>query len=114
MKPRVRKEERVPSLSGKEAAVLDLLLAKPSQAMYGLELVNVSAGRLKRGTIYVTLDRMEDKGLVESREEDPETPGVLLRRRLYRPTGYGRRLYELRQLMKDAVRLNPLAVGGAL
>ena len=67
MKPRVRKEERVPSLSGKEAAVLDLLLAKPSQAMYGLELVNVSAGRLKRGTIYVTLDRMEDKGLVESK-----------------------------------------------
>jgi PadR family transcriptional regulator len=52
---------------------------------YGLELVQVSRGRLKRGGIYVTLGRMEDKGLVTS-----STAGDDGRRR-YRPTALGER-----------------------
>jgi len=46
--------------------VLDLL---ESGERYGLELVDASAGRLKRGSVYVTLGRMETKGFVASRQE---------------------------------------------
>ncbi len=62
--------------------------------MYGLELVAASNGRLKRGTVYVTLGRMEDKGYVHSRLEDgpPEAGG--LPRRIYEPTALGRRVLE--------------------
>jgi len=35
--------------------------------MYGLQLVHESNGQVKRGTVYVTLFRMEEKGLVLSR-----------------------------------------------
>jgi len=37
---------------------------------YGLQLVHASGGRLKRGGIYVTLGRMEEKGLVSSTKQD--------------------------------------------
>jgi DNA-binding PadR family transcriptional regulator len=33
--------------------------------MFGLEIIDQSAGLLKSGTIYVTLQRMEEKNLVE-------------------------------------------------
>jgi len=79
---------RALTLSGKEHVVLDLLVSR--REMYGLELVSASRGRLKRGTIYVTLGRMADKGYVTSVPEDgpPETGG--LPRRLYSPTALGR------------------------
>ena len=35
---------------------------------YGLELVRCSGGLLKRGTVYITLGRLEAQGLIESRE----------------------------------------------
>jgi DNA-binding PadR family transcriptional regulator len=54
---------RPPTLSGKERIILDLLLDGPK---FGLQLVEQSGGRLKYGTVYVTLSRMEDKGYVES------------------------------------------------
>ena len=38
--------------------------------MFGLQLVEQSNGGLKRGTVYVTLGRMQDKGYVESRTEE--------------------------------------------
>ena len=64
-----QKAPRPPTLSGKEYLVLELLVANgPS---YGLQLVTESKGQLKRGTVYVTLGRMEEKGYVES-EPDPE------------------------------------------
>jgi len=67
------KAEGLPRLSSKELLVLDLLAArKPS---YGLELVAESRGHLKRGTVYVTLGRMEDKGYLESEVEEPR-PGA--------------------------------------
>jgi PadR family transcriptional regulator, regulatory protein PadR len=70
-----------------EVAVLELLSGKE---MYGLEMVKAS-DRLKRGTIYVTLDRMEDKRLVKSRviEESGPTAG----RRIYSITGHGQQAY---------------------
>ena len=60
--------------------------------MYGLELVVESAGALKRGTVYVTLGRMEEKGYVTSRAEPPLPAQGGLPRRLYRSTPYGREL----------------------
>ncbi len=72
-------------LSPKEYLVLDLLRAGGRK--YGLEMVKNSIG-LKRGTIYVLLDRMTDKGLVNSvQEKSPSQPG--LPRRMYTITGHG-------------------------
>ncbi len=60
--------------------------------MYGLELVAASGRRLKRGTVYVTLARMEAKGYVVSRAERHPPPGGGLPRRIYEATAFGRRL----------------------
>ena len=88
----------VPSLSGKEGLILDLL--GRSREMYGLELVAASGGELKRGTVYVTLARMEEKGFVASRVDDdaPATGG--LPRRLYAATPYGRELHAARVALR--------------
>lgn len=59
--------------------------------MYGLEMVQRST-ILKRGTVYVTLSRMGDKGYVESRLENV-SPGDGPARRLYKVTGLGERAY---------------------
>jgi DNA-binding PadR family transcriptional regulator len=87
-----------PRLSAKEAEVLRLLIA--SGEMYGLEMVNRSA-MLKRGTVYVTLSRMGDKGYVESRLETVST-GEGPARRLYQVTGLGQRAY---RAMEHAARV---------
>lgn len=75
------------ALSSLEALVLDLLADR--QRAYGLELVTASKGQLKRGSIYVTLGRMEKKGLVAS--ELDERPGEGPSRRIYSPTTFGMR-----------------------
>ena len=87
--------DRNPRLpSGKELIVLELLSGK--REMYGLEMVKASS-RLVRGTVYVLLSRMEDKGYVSSRQEKEETQAGLPRR-LYAITGLGQRaLFASRQ-----------------
>ena len=67
-----------------EAAILALLVAQSPR--YGLELVHSSNGQLTRGGIYVTLGRMEKKGLVTSEAADGG-------RRLYTITGLGARAH---------------------
>jgi hypothetical protein len=48
--------------------------------LYGLAMVELSEGRLKRGTVYVTLNRMEEKGYLESEQEsEPPVTGGLPR-----------------------------------
>ena len=74
-------------LSQKQALILDLLLREGYS--YGLELVRASDGHLKRGSVYVTLDRMESKGLVESWEEESPDGHRGPARRKYKPTGLG-------------------------
>src|SRR5215211_6286842 len=77
-------------LPKKERLILELLAS--DGPMYGLQLVDESGGALKRGTVYVTLGRMEAKGLVESQQE-PLVPGAIgLPRRIYRPTALGGRM----------------------
>ncbi|RUW80448.1 PadR family transcriptional regulator [Mesorhizobium sp. M2A.F.Ca.ET.067.02.1.1] len=60
--------DQVPRISRVEFEILSLLRSKE---MYGLELVKES-NMLKRGTVYVTLERMSDKGYVRSREAERE------------------------------------------
>jgi PadR family transcriptional regulator PadR len=81
---------RMLTLSAKESLILELLVDQ--HEMYGLQMVAASRRRLKRGTVYVTLGRMEEKGYITSRLEDapPEAGG--LPRRLYEPTALGRRV----------------------
>src|SRR5207244_3276152 len=64
----------LPELTRKEFVAMNLLVGalKP---LYGLQMVELSDGELKRGTIYVTLNRLEDKGYVTS-ETEPEQPGI--------------------------------------
>jgi PadR family transcriptional regulator, regulatory protein PadR len=83
-------------LSPVEELILEHLSVRD---MFGLELVGVSDGRLKRGTVYVTLGRMEEKGLVESRQEPLPAGAIGLPRRLYRPTAFGRRLLTATRVM---------------
>ena len=74
---------------------------------YGLELVAASGGALKRGTVYVTLGRMERKGFVESRQGAQPAGAIGLPRRLYRATGYGLKVLEAYQLLREALALRP-------
>ena len=60
--------------------------------LFGLQMVEQSDGRLKRGTVYVTLGRMQEKGYLESRQEALPEGAIGLPRRLYRPTGHAMRV----------------------
>ena len=79
-----------PTLPPKERLILDLLVS--SGPMYGLQLVEQSQGALKRGTVYVTLGRMEAKGFVASEQETLPPGAIGLPRRIYRPTPLGERM----------------------
>ncbi len=83
-------------LARSEHVVLQLLLSAGPQ--YGLELVHGSRGRLKRGGIYVTLGRMEDKGLVTSATGDGG-------RRQYKPTALGERALLAAKIFSGQIRL---------
>ena len=76
--------------SVKEALILELLQAC-SGSLFGLELVHNSEGQLKRGTVYVTLQRMEGRGLIASEQEPRPDPQIGIPRRQYRITGLGQR-----------------------
>ena len=65
--------------------------------MYGLELVDASGGLVKRGSVYVTLGRMADKGFVESRAVKIQHEAGMPRR-LFKVTAVGQRTYRARQL----------------
>ena len=80
-----------PRLSRKESIILEMLVSS-TREVFGLEMVESSKGELKRGTVYVTLKRMEDKGLIESRTEARPTGEIGIPRRLYRITGHGQRV----------------------
>ncbi len=79
-------DPRLPS--SKELIVLNMLASR--REMYGLEMVQASGGKLARGTVYVTLMRMEDKGYVTSKQlKDDRVSG--LPKRVFSITGLGQR-----------------------
>lgn len=70
--------------------------------LYGLQMVDIIPG-LKRGTVYVTLGRMEDKGFVTGREvKEPQWAGMP--RRLYKITGQGQRVLQALMAYENALR----------
>ena len=66
--------ERLPQFSRAEQVIVELLVEH--EELFGLRMVELSEGRLKRGTVYVTLGRMQEKGYLESRQE-PLPPGAI-------------------------------------
>ena len=95
---------RVPSMSPTESLVMDLLR---SGDRYGLELVDASDGALKRGSVYVILARMEEKGFVDSWQEQRTEGGSGVPRRVYRGTPYGLKVHDAFGLLRQALALKP-------
>jgi len=99
-----KRKTNFPKLSHKEFVILEMLIGKGE--MYGLEMVEASKGELKRGTIYVTLQRMAEKGFVESREEARTQPEIGIPRRVYKSTGLGERMFRAQEMALDFLNLN--------
>ncbi|MGQ0733795.1 MAG: helix-turn-helix transcriptional regulator [Acidobacteriota bacterium] len=95
-------DPRLPSMSRTESLVMNLLGARER---YGLELVEASRGALKRGSVYVILARMEEKGFVESWQEERAVGAGGLPRRLYRATLYGVKVHEAFTMLRHALSL---------
>ena len=105
----MNRNQEVPEVSLKEATILSVLLISPAEELYGLQLVQLSDGLLKRGTIYVTLQRMEEKKLIESRQEERLHPEIGIPRRLYAVTGLG--VKALRNYQEMHVKVTRLISG---
>jgi PadR family transcriptional regulator len=95
----------IPRLPPKERLILDLLIAEGG--LFGLQLVALSHGALKRGTVYVTLGRMEAKGFIRSEQEAMPPGAIGLPRRIYYPTPLGERVLRAwillaRELVEDS------------
>ena len=95
-------DPRLPMMSPTESLVMELLRGRER---YGLELVDASRGTLKRGSVYVILARMEEKGFVDSRQEERTGGTSGLPRRLYRATPYGRKVHGAFALLREALAL---------
>ena len=74
-----------PEVTAQELVILSLLVELGES--HGLTLIKASRGKLRRGTVYITLFDLDEKRLVSSREDT-------LGRRLYAITASGRRVYE--------------------
>ena len=99
----MNKKSPLQKLSLTEAVIAHLLRKYHPKQLYGLEMIKLSSDsdlQLKKGTIYVTLERMEKKGLVTSEmesepREDVEEGKFYIPRRLYQLTSEGRQALEV-------------------
>jgi DNA-binding PadR family transcriptional regulator len=91
-------------MSRTESLVMELL---HGVERYGLELVEASGGALKRGSVYVILARMEEKGFIESRREERAHRASGLPRPLYRATPYGVKVHNAFVMLREALALKP-------
>ena len=101
----------IPNLSGKEAVIMSLLVEAGKS--YGLQLVQRSDGRLKRGTVYVTLNRLEEKGFISSWLEPPASGQHGPPRRLYSVTGEGARILSIYSLYANGLKTANIDFRGA-
>ena len=77
-----------PKISDTEHLILKLISINGPE-MFGLEIVRASNGKVKRGSLYTTLARMESKGLVKSRKETTPPDYLSAPRRMYTLSGLG-------------------------
>lgn len=96
--------DALPKFSTAERLIVELLVDKGE--LFGLQMVEQSGGRLKRGTVYVTLGRMHEKGYLESRQEALPEGAIGLPRRLYRPTGLAMRVLAAWQAAESSFAAN--------
>lgn len=85
-----------------EKTAMQLLINAGATPMYGLAIVEKSQGDLKRGTVYVTLNRLEDRGFLKSEREKDST--ATIPRLYYTITGEGRRAFNAWCVGQDAQR----------
>ena len=95
---------KFPHLSDKEFIILEMLVNKSE--LFGLEMAETSGGQLKKGTIYVTLQRMSEKGLVESRQEARSAAEIGIARRKYTATPFGERVFRAQEIALKYLNLN--------
>jgi DNA-binding PadR family transcriptional regulator len=88
------------NFNNSEQIAMGVLLQAASKRLYGLEIVDKSDNALKRGTVYITLSRLEERGFVES-ENEPAPKGSIPRR-MYRVTGSGQRAFSAWQIGRAA------------
>ena len=94
--------DELPRSNGQEFAVLELLAG--CREKYGLEMVKLEPKRLGRASIYVVLTRMVARGMLEDRlETDAEQKTRGPKRRLYKITGYGLKIYRARMAADAAI-----------
>lgn len=84
----------IPRLSNKESEILKVLITHGGER-YGLEIIEKSSNKLKLGTLYTTLARMEEKGFIESRKEKRRKGARGLPRTMYKCTGLGQKVFEV-------------------
>ena len=103
------------------AAAFHILLALSAGECHGYGIIldvqarTNGALRLSPGTLYRTIQRLLEDGLIEEPRRKPSGPGTDPRRRYYRMTAFGsavaraetRRLSELVRLAKNAWRVAP-------
>ncbi len=70
-----------------------LALLRRSKGLFGSEIVHLSNGSIPRGSVYVLLKRLEEKGYV-SEEIVEASADYNLDRRLYRVSSNGKRLLD--------------------
>jgi PadR family transcriptional regulator, regulatory protein PadR len=90
----------VPRLARTERLILNRLTQGDE---FALRLADRSGGMLKRGTIYITLQRMECKGYVESTLEPMLNRAMGRPRRWYRPSAYGRQVLNAWKVAENAM-----------
>lgn len=95
---------KFPALSDKEFIILEMLVNKGE--LFGLEMAETSHGELKQGTIYVTLQRMSEKNLVESRQEARRENEIGIARRKYKATEFGVRVFRAQEIALKYLNLN--------
>src|SRR3954466_10953418 len=79
----------MPKMTIQTGMILEEMIKNPTEAMYGLELMNVI--NLKSGTVYQILARLEQAGWLTSKWEDPAVHELEKRprRRMYHLTPDG-------------------------
>ena len=81
-------------LTDLQSRILQML--RETEGSYGLEMVKNSGGQLKRGSVYVLLERLESQRLIRSKLEKPENGSQGPARRKYELTGEGLRQLEFK------------------
>ncbi len=98
----VKAGRSLPILSNLEQTIMALLRER-SEA-FALDLVGEhSTIRIKRGSVYVTLYRMVDKGYLASRAEESQPGAIGLPRRFYKLTPYGVKVLAWNEHLDEAV-----------